>query len=195
MSHGPLIRPVRTPSEGPHLRCNWPPTDDKLAPESPEGPQKNPEFEAAETQPGEPVEVDVSAAADALDLFPSETRAPRFPAVPQAASQAPSDSGLAVVGDRAAALFPLAEAFRAADASPPQSWTLGDGVHTRYDGEDLGHARTEAMPTSGIAVSPSAIALDSSGTGDLADEIAHLQALIGGLTQPMEWRIPNVTGR
>ena len=195
MSHGPLIRPVRTPSEGPHLRFNSPPTVDTFAPDSPEGPQKNPEFEAAETEPGEPVEVDVSDAADALDLFPSETRAPWFPAVPQAASQAPSDSGLAMVGDRAAALFPLTEAFRADAASLPQSWTLGDGVQTRYDGEDFGHARTEAMPTSGIAMSPSATALDLSGTGDLADEIAHLQALIGGLTQPIEWRIPNVTGR
>ena len=51
------------------------------------------------------------------------------------------------------------------------------------------------MSTSGIAVSPSATTLDLPGTGDLADEIAHLQALIGGLTQQIEWRIPNVTGR
>jgi hypothetical protein len=48
------------------------------------------------------------------------------------------------------------------------------------------------MSTSGIAVSTSATALDSPGTGDLADEIAHLQALIGELTQQIDWRIPNV---
>ena len=51
------------------------------------------------------------------------------------------------------------------------------------------------MSTSGIAVSPSATALDLPGTVDLADEIAHLQALIRGLTQQIEWRIPSVTGR
>ena len=46
--------------------------------------------------------------------------------------------------------------------------------------------------TSGIA-SPNAF--DPPGTGDFADEIAHLQALIEGLTRKIDWRIPNAARR
>jgi hypothetical protein len=197
MGHGPIKkRPLRTSSEEARVPFNWPPTDEELAQYSPERPQRDPEIEAARMQPAEPLDVDLAAATDALELFPSETSAPRLPAVPQEPSQTPSDSRLVVVvGDRPAALFPRLEAFRADSSSPSQSRTPGDGAQTRYFGEDFGHARTEAMPTSGIAVSLSTTALDLPGTGDLADEIAALQALIGGLTQPIQWRVPNVTGR
>jgi hypothetical protein len=205
MSHRSLTRSVRTPSEEPLARFNWPPTDHELAQCSPEGSQSDTEFEAAGTQPGELFVVDASPATDALNQFPSETdaltllesetRASQPPEAPQETLQTPSDSGLAMVGDPPAALFPPPEPFRARSSSPPQSWTPGDGAQTRYEGEDLAHAWSEAVSTSGIAGSPSATALDVPGTGDLAGEIAHLQALIGRLTQQIEWRTPNVTGR
>jgi hypothetical protein len=134
---------------------------------------------------------------DALALFPSETPGPRLPAVPQETFQTPSVSGPARVGDRPAALSPPPEPepFRGASSFPPESSTPGGGAQTRDDGEDLAHARAEPVSTSGIAVSPSATALDLPGPGDLADEVAHLQALIGEFTRPIEWRIPNVSGR
>ena len=47
--------------------------------------------------------------------------------------------------------------------------------------------------TPGIVVSPAAF--DPPGTGDFADEIAHLQALIDGLTRKIDWRFPNAAGR
>ena len=58
-------------------------------------------------------------------------------------------------------------------------------------------ASAPALPVLAQEISspPSAAAVDSSGTGDFADEIAQLQALIDGLTQKVEWRIPSVTGR
>ncbi len=185
MSEGPRRRPVRTSSEEPRVRFNWPPTNDELAQYAPE---RDTQFEAAGIQPSEPLEVEVRPATDPLALFPSETRAPRAPAVPQETSQTLCDSGLALVGDRPAALFPLPEPepARVGASSPPQSGTPGDGTQTHDNGEDLEHATTEAMSTSGIAVSPSATTLDLRGTGDLADEIAHLQTLIGGLTEQIE---------
>jgi hypothetical protein len=127
---------------------------------------------------------------DALSLFPSE-----ISSVPRETSQTPSGSGLDVLGERPAAPFPLSEPLRAAACSPPQSPTRTDGSQTHDDGEGLAHGRTEADSTVGIAVSASATALDLPAPGGLAGEIAHLQALIGELTQPIEWRIPDVSGR
>jgi hypothetical protein len=127
---------------------------------------------------------------DALSLFPSEV-----PSVPQKTSQTPPGSGLDILGERPAAPIPLSEALRAADCSPAQSRTPRDGSQTRDDGEDLAHVRIETDSTARIAVSPSATALDFPGPGGLANEIAHMQALIGELTRPIEWRIPHVSGR
>jgi hypothetical protein len=47
----------------------------------------------------------------------------------------------------------------------------------------------------GIAVSPAAPAVAAPGPDDFAGEIAHLQALIEGLTRKIEWRTTSVTGR
>ena len=96
-----------------------------------------------------------------------------------------------MVGSRTAAPFSLPEPEPSRPASSlAQSSTPGDGALKRSDGEDIEHSRTEVAPTSGIAVSPGAAAFNVPGTGDLADEIAHLQALIDGLTETVERRIP-----
>jgi hypothetical protein len=62
-------------------------------------------------------------------------------------------------------------------------------------GLDLAGAPPAALFT--LPEPPRATAVDPSGTGDFADEIAHLQALIEGLTKKIEWRIPgsSVAGR
>jgi hypothetical protein len=73
--------------------------------------------------------------------------------------------------------------------------TPDDELLRRSDREDLEQSRRAATPTPGIAVSPMTTGLDAPSTGDLADEIAHLQALIEGLAQKVEWRIPDVPGR
>ena len=192
MSHRPPVSPVRSASQESRVRFNWPLTDDELAqhrPYSPESSERNPEFRAAETQRREPFPVDRSPATDALILFPSEKDAGGLPVIPPATSQAPSGLGLDMRGARTAPLIALPEPLRAA-AAPPQSRTPGDGAQTSDDGWDLPHARTEAVSTCVIAVSPSTNALDLPGPRDLADEVAHLQALIGELTKPIEWRIP-----
>jgi hypothetical protein len=152
------------------------------------------------TRPGEPFAMGGSLSTDGLPVFPSEMDAlslfpSEVPSVPQETSQTPSGSGLEMLGAQPAALFALPEPLRAAACSPQQSRTPGDGSQTRDDGEDLAHARIEADSTAGIAVSPSATTLDLPGPVGLAGEIAHLQALLGELTQPLEWRIPNVSGR
>ena len=99
-----------------------------------------------------------------------------------------------MLAERPAAPFPVPEPVLAAVYAPPESQSPGDGAETRDDSEPA-DAGTEAVSTSGIAVSPNASALDSPGPRDLTGEIAHLQALIGELTQPIEWRIPGVGGR
>jgi hypothetical protein len=158
-------------------------------------PLSNTELEEAATHAGEPFAAEVSLAPDAIGLFPSETHPARRRAVPQEASPTPSDSGLALVGDRPAAQFTLPEPEPCPLASSSASSTPGDPAQTRSDDEDLEHSRIEATSTSGVAVSASASAVDLPGAADLAGEIAHLQALIEGLTQTIEWRSPSVTGR
>jgi hypothetical protein len=82
-----------------------------------------------------------------------------------------------------------------APSSVPESWTPVDGARTPSDDEDFEHSWVEATSISGIAVSPAPTAVDPPGTGDFADEVAYLQALIEGLTQTIEWRLPTVTRR
>jgi hypothetical protein len=154
-------------------------------------PLSNTELEEAATHAGEPFAGDVSLAPDAIGLFASETHR----AVPQEASPTPSDSGLALVGDRPRAQCTLPEPESFPLAASSASSTPGDPPQTRSDDEDLEHARIEVTSTSGVAASASATAVDLAGAADLAGEIAHLQALIEGLTQTIEWRIPSVTGR
>ncbi len=205
MSHRPPTRPARIASkEPPRVRVNWPLTDDELPRHRRSSPESAERFEAPETQPGGASAVDCSAATDALGLFPSEmdvatlfpseTRAPGLPAGSEETAQTQRGLRLDVLAGRPAAPFPVPEPLLAAVSAPPQSRTPGDGAETRDDSEPA-YAGSEAVSTSGIAVSPSASALDSEGPRDLAGEIAHLQALIGELTQPIEWRIPGVGGR
>lgn len=170
--------------------------------------QRDTEVEDAGIQADQPLAVEVSLATDALALFSSEERGPRLPAVPDQPSPAPSDSRLAVVGDRPAAeaeyqklvnrlrvILPEPEPFRAGPASSPQPSTPGDSAQARSDGDYLEHSRTGATSTSASAVSLSAAARDLPGSADLADEIAHLQTLIEELTQKIEWRIPTGSRR
>ena len=56
---------------------------------------------------------------------------------------------------------------------------------TRSDVEDPTLSGIEDLATNGIAVAESETALDSTNTRGLAAEIAHLQALIEGLTNFM----------
>jgi hypothetical protein len=177
---------------------NWPLTDDELAQYrqySPERSEGTTEFRAVDTERREPFAEDGSLVTDALTLFPSEEDAGGLPVIPPATSQAPSGLGLDMRGARTASLIALPEPLRAAASSPPQSRAPRNGAQTSDGGGDLPHATTEAVSTSVIALSPRANALDLPGPRDLADEVAHLQALIGELTQPIEWRIPNVSGR
>jgi hypothetical protein len=60
---------------------------------------------------------------------------------------------------------------------------------------DPKHSGIEDSLTSGIAVAQRETALDGTRAGEMAAEIAHLLTLIEGLTQKIEWRITNVTGR
>ena len=195
MSQGPSTRPARPSSKEPRARFNWPPTDDELAQYGVEGPPRDPEFTDAGLEAGEPVVGDDSPAPATIGLFPSETWEPQLSALPPEASSPQFDSELA--GDPPAALFtlPEPEPFRAASLSAPESWTSGDRVLTPSDGEGVEDSRSAAPSASGIALSPGATAVDSPGTDDFAGEIAQLQALIEGLTQKIEWRIPNVIGR
>jgi hypothetical protein len=201
MSYRPPTRPARIASE-PRARFNWPLTDDELTQHrqySRESSERDPEFGAPGSRSGEPFAMDGSLSTDGLTVFPPEMDAlslfpSEIPSVPQKTSQTPSGSGLDILGERPAAPFPLPEPLRAA-CSPPQSRTPRDDSQARDDGDDLAHARTETDSTAGIAVSPSSTALHLPGPGGLAGEIAHLQALIGELTQPIEWGIPNVSGR
>jgi hypothetical protein len=75
-------------------------------------------------------------------------------------------------------------------ARSPQAATQTDGSQARDD-EALAEARIEAVSTSSVVVSADATGLDLQSTGNLADEIARLQALIRELTQPIEWHIPD----
>jgi len=197
MSNGPPTRPVRTSSEEPPVRLKWPPTDDDLAQYAQESLRRDTEVEEAGLEAAELLVVDVSPAADTIALFPSETRAPRPAALTPEMSPTPSDSGLVMAGGPPAALFtlPEPEPILAAPSGLPHSWTPGAEPQTRPDGEDLEPSSAEAAWTSGIAASPTAPAVFAPGTDDFAVEIAHLQALIEGLTQKIEWRIPSVAGR
>jgi hypothetical protein len=202
MSQGPPTRPLPTSSEEPRLRFNWPPSEDELAQYGAENLRSDSEFEEAGFEAGELPPIDASPATETISQYPSETRAPRLAAFPPDASP-PSDSGLALLGGPPAALFPLPEQehdpepepFRATSSSAPESWTPVDGAQTPSDDGDFQHSWSEATSASGIAASPGAAAVDPSGTGGFADEIAHLQALIEGLTHKIEWRIPDVAGR
>ena len=180
------------------MRFSWPPTEDELSQYRAEGLRPDTEFEETRLEAAEPRPVDASPAEETIGLFPAEARAARLPAFPQEASLSPSDSELAPVGLPPAALFPVPETdpFPDTSSSAPGSWTPVDGAETPSDDEDLEYSWSEATSTSGIAVSPGATAVDPPATGDFADEIVHLQALIEGLTQKIEWRIiPNVAGR
>jgi hypothetical protein len=179
------------------VRFNGPPTDDELAQRRQYGPQSsegNTELRAADTERREPFAADGSLAMDALALFPSEKDAGGLTAIPPAMSLPPSGPGLGMRGARTAPLISPPEPLWAA-SSPPQSPTPGDGGQTSDDGGDLPHAKTEVVSTSVVALSPRANALHLPGPRDLVEEVAHLQALIGELTEPIEWRIPNVSGR
>jgi hypothetical protein len=178
------------------MRFSWPPTEDELAQYGAEGLRPDPEFEETRLEAGEPPALTASPAADTIGLFPSETRPARLAAFPLDASPSPSDSGLGPVGGPPAALFPLPETepFPAASSSPGP-WTPVDGAQTPSDAEDFEYSWSEATSISGIAVSPGATAVDLPGTGNFADEIVHLQALIEGLTRKIDWRISNAAGR
>jgi len=65
----------------------------------------------------------------------------------------------------------------------------------RSDEADPKHFYIEDSMMSGSAVAQTENALAETSTGEMAAEIAHLQALIEGLTQKVEWRITNVIGR
>ena len=180
------------------MRFSWPPTEDELSQYGAEGLRPDTEFEETRLEAAEPRPVDASPAAETIGLFPSEARAVQLPAFPQDALPSPSDSGLAPVDVPPAALFPLPETdpFPDTSSSSPESWTPVDGAETPSDDEDLEYSWSEATPTAEITVSPGATAVGPPGTGDFADEIVHLQALIEGLTQKIEWRsIANVAGR
>ena len=196
MNHGPARRPARASSKKPRAHFNWPPTDDDLAEYREELLQRSTEVEHAGIQADQQLAVDVSLPTGAIALFPSEAPGSALPAVLDQPSPTSFDSRLALVGDRPAARVILRqpESLRTRPASSPQPSTSGDSAQARSGGADLEHSRTEATSTSGsgIAVSPSSAAGDLPGSADLADEIAHLQALIEGLTQKIEWRIPTV---
>ena len=64
-------------------------------------------------------------------------------------------------------------------------WPPVDECPTRSDVEDPTPSGIENSATSGIAVAQSETALDGTSAGGLAAEIAHLQALIEGLTNFM----------
>ena len=157
-----------TSSTGPRPRFNWPPTDDDLAEYRDELVQRSTDVEDAGIQE-DPLAVDVSPGTDAIALFPSEAP-PRT-------------------------ILPQPEQTRTRPALSPRPSTPGDSVQARSGGEELEHCRTEDRSTSATAVSPSAAGRDLPGSADLVDEIAHLQALIEGLTQKIEWRIPTVSRR
>jgi hypothetical protein len=174
------------------MRFNWPPTEDELSQYGVESLRPDAEIEEAGLEAGESPPVDASPATDTIGLYPSETDAARLGAFPREASP-PSDSGLALLGGPPAALFPLPEQEPEPEpflaiSSAPESWTPVDGAQMPPDGEDFEHSWSEATATSGMAVSPPATAVDPPGTGDFAGEIAHLQAMIEGLTQKIEWR-------
>lgn len=200
MSQGPPTRPVRKSSEVPRGRFNWPPTEDELSQYGAENPRPDTELEEAGLEAWEPPPVDASPAPDTIGLYPSETSAARLAAFPREASP-PSDSRLARLDGPSPALLPLPEPepepepFLAASSAAPESWTPVDGAQVPSDDEDFEDSWSEATSTSGMAVSPPETAGDPPGPGDFAGEIAHLQALIEGLTQKIEWRPHNVARR
>lgn len=191
MSQGPPLRPARTSSEEPRQRFSWPPTEDELSQYASESQRPETTFEEAVLEADEPPAVDALPAAVTIGLYASETDAARFPAFPQEASPSPAESELAPVGGPLATLFPLPETdrFPATSSSSPASWTPVEGVETPSDDEDFEYSWSEATSTSEIVVSPGATAVDPPEPGDFAGEIAHLQALIEGLTQKIEWRV------
>jgi hypothetical protein len=196
MSQGPPTHPPRK-SDKPRARFSWPPTEDELAQYGAESPRPDTEFEEAGREADEPRALDVSPATDLVALFPSETHAAGLPAFRQEASPSSSDAGLADVAVPPAALFtlPEPEPVRATSSSPLESGIPVHDAPTAFDDECFEHSRSEAASTSGVAVSPGAAAVDPSGARGLADETAHLQALIEGLTQKIEWSLPNPIGR
>lgn len=62
----------------------------------------------------------------------------------------------------------------------------GDEDPTRSDAEDPKHSGIEDSATPGTAVSQRQTARDGTSAGETAAEIAHLQALIEGLTQKLD---------
>ena len=193
MSQGPPLRPARKSSEEPRQRFSWPPTEDELSQYGSENVPPDTTFEEAVRDAGESPAVEALPAPVTIGMYASETDAVRLPAFPQEASPSPADSDLALVVEPPAALFPLPETepFPADASPPPASWTPVDKAETPSDVEDFEYAWSEATSVSGIVVSPGAIAVDPPEARDFAGEIAHLQALIEGLTQKIEWRVFN----
>jgi hypothetical protein len=154
-------------------------------------------FEEAVLEPIEPAAVEALPAAVTIALYASETDGARLPAFPQEASPSAPESEPAPVGGSLATLFPLPETepFAATSSSAPVSWTSQGAAETPSDDEDLEYSWSGAASPSGIVVSPGATAVDPPEPGDFAGEIAHLQALIEGLTQKIEWRVHNAGRR
>ena len=197
MSQGPPPRPARKPSEAPRQRFSWPPTEDELSQYGSENLRPDTLFEEAVLEAGEPPAVDALPAAVTIGLYASETDAALLPDCSQEPAPSPADSELGTVGGPLATLVPLPETepFPASSSSLPASWMPEDVRETSSDDEDFEYSWSEATSTSGIVVSPGATAVDPPEPGDFAGEIAHLQALIEGLTQKIEWRAHNIGRR
>ena len=110
------------------------------------------------------------------------------PAIARDSLPMPADPGPATARAREAAMFDRAEPSPLASSEPQcaaPDCPPGDGGPTRSDAEDPNPSGIEDS----TIVAQSDTALDGTSAGERAAEIAHLQALIDGLTQKVEWRI------
>lgn len=193
MSYAPPKRSVPVSPKKPHSDFSWPPTDEQLAHNFDES-----AFEGMNPTMAEPpTGADPSTALVAPEepfLVPDESlwQVPN-PAIgrEQQVPPMPPDPEPAAARDREAAIFESLDAelsespfleprYEAFDSRP------GEEGSTLSDGEDASHSGNEHSTTSEVAMAERESALDTTSVGDWAGEIAHLQALIEGLTQKLD---------